>query len=209
MVYIASEWRENSSTNIRVFSNADEVELSLNGAVISKNKPSTDKLSTHLPHPPFEFTVKAFSAGKLTAKAYIDGEMVAQHYVETPGKAVAIKLTLDTSGKALATGVNDVAFIYAELIDDNGNLVPLNGEQIAFKSQGDIEILNPEIPLTEQGKAAVLVRIGASLTNSSITANAAKLNLISRVFALNQDKPTQVNDDVLALQKEADLEVAH
>ncbi len=209
MVHIASEWTNNSSTNVRVFSNADEVELSLNGVILSKNKPSTGKLSTHLPHPPFEFTVNKFVAGQLTAKAYINGEIVAQHKVSTPDKAVSIKLSLDTSGQALATGVNDVVFVYAELIDSHGNLVPLNNEEITFESQGDIEILNPEIPLTEQGKAAVLVRIGNSLTGSSITANTTKLNLSSPVFTLSQSEKLTLDDESLAFQEVTELETTH
>ena len=74
MVYIASEWNEKSSTDIRVFSNAEEVELWLNGTLIAKQTPSENKFSTQLPHPPFEFSLNKFEPGQLVAKALIGGK---------------------------------------------------------------------------------------------------------------------------------------
>ncbi|NQY37502.1 MAG: DUF4982 domain-containing protein [Alteromonadaceae bacterium] len=195
MVFIASEWtdslltrsqlKEQSAAQIRVFSNADEVELWLNGALISRNKPSQDKFSTHISHPPFEFDVKTFTPGQLKAKAFINGELVAEHSVTTPQKPTTIKLSIDESGKAPTAGVNDVLFVYAQLFDAQGNSVPINGETIEFEVQGDIEILQTRSALTEQGKAAVVIRIGQSLKGASLKATAAELNLQSEVLGLS------------------------
>jgi beta-galactosidase len=189
MVFIASEWndaqfsgsqlKEKSSTKVRVFSNADQVELWLNGKLISKNTPSQNKYSTHLAHPPFEFDVKTFKPGQLVAKAFIDGKQVAEHHVTTPQKPIAIKLTIDESGKAPTVGVKDVVFVYAQLFDAQGNSVPVNGKNINFEVQGDIEILQSSSSLTEQGKAAVLIRVGQSLTGAAIKAKAPELSLES------------------------------
>jgi beta-galactosidase len=41
MVYIASWWNEQSPLNVRVFSNASEVELFLNGVSLGRQKPDT------------------------------------------------------------------------------------------------------------------------------------------------------------------------
>ena len=184
MVKIASEWTKNSNSKVRVFSNADEVELWLNGKLVSKNKPTIDKYSTHIPHPPFEFDVSQFTNGKLVAKAYIQGELVATDTVVTPNKAADINLSLDTSGVDLVAGVNDVAFVYASIIDSDGNLVPVNDKKIHFETSGDIEILNPETPQTSQGKAAVLIRVGSSLAGASIRAYADNKLLISAPLLL-------------------------
>ncbi len=181
MAFIASEWTDESSTKVRVFSNADEVELWLNGKLISKNKPSLDKYSTHIAHPPFEFDLKSFQAGQLLAKAYIKGKLVAQHQVGTPQKPAAIKLSIDESGKAATAGVKDVLFVYAQLLDKQGNNVPVNGEMIEFEAQGDIEILHTSSALTEQGKAAILIRIGKSLTGAAIKAKAPRVNIHSEI----------------------------
>lgn len=184
MVKIASEWTKNSNSKVRVFSNADEVELWLNGKLVSKNKPTIDKYSTHIPHPPFEFDVSQFVKGKLVAKAYIQGELVATDTVVTPNKAADINLSLDTSGVDLVAGVNDVAFVYASIIDSDGNLVPVNDKKIHFETSGDIEILNPETPQTSQGKAAVLIRVGSSLAGASIRAYADNKLLMSAPLLL-------------------------
>ncbi len=182
MAFIASEWTAESSTKVRVFSNADEVELWLNGKLISRNKPSTDKYSTLLAHPPFEFAVERFQAGQLLAKAYIKDKLVAQHQVGTPQKPATIKLSIDESGKSPTIGVKDVVFVYAQLLDKQGNNVPVNGETIEFEAQGDIEILRTSSALTEQGKAAILIRIGKSLTGAAIKAKAPGLNIHSEII---------------------------
>jgi len=190
MVFIASEWTDSlllgkSSNKVRVFSNADEVELWLNGVLVSKNKPSQDKYSTHIAHPPFEFTLKDFAPGQLLAKAYINGELVAYHQVNTPKEPTSIKLSIDSSGKAPVADVNDLVFVYAELFDEQGQSVPLNGETIEFEVQGDIEILHDNASKTEQGKAAVLVRIGQSLSGAKIMAKSLELNIQSETKEFN------------------------
>jgi beta-galactosidase len=60
----------------------------------------------------------------------------------------------------------------------------MNGENINFEVQGDIKIINSSTSLTEQGKAAVLIRIGKSLVGASIKAKAPKLNIESKVLNL-------------------------
>ena len=186
MVHIASEWTENSSTNVRVFSNADEVELWLNERLISRNKPKIDKLSTHLRHPPFEFDIPSFETGTLAAKAFIDNTLVAQHRVTTPKSVNKIQITIDESGAPIATGVKDVVFAYAYLLDDMGNIVPVNDESIVFESTGDIEILNIDAPQTEQGKAAVLIRIGETLNNASLKATMPSMGVKSIPYHFNK-----------------------
>jgi beta-galactosidase len=190
MVFIASEWsdsqlNEKSSSQVRVFSNADEVELWLNGVLISRNTPSQDKYSTHIAHPPFEFDLQNYKAGKLVAKAFIKGKQVAEHQVTTAQKPTTIRLTIDKSGKELVAGVNDVVFVYAQLFDKQGNSVPINGENITFSVQGDIEILHSSSALTEQGRAAVLIRIGQTLSGGKIKATAAKLSIESEMIDLS------------------------
>lgn len=186
MVHIASEWTKNSSTNVRVFSNADEVELWLNDKLITRKKPNQDKFSTHLPHPPFEFEIRNFKAGTLTAKAFINNRVVAKHHVTTPKSVEKIQITIDESGAPIATGVNDVVFAYASLLDEAGNPVPLNGEEIVFESTGDIEILNLSVAKTEQGKAAVLIRVGESLANASLKASMLSAEINSSLYHFNK-----------------------
>ncbi|MCL1074942.1 glycoside hydrolase family 2 protein [Shewanella dokdonensis] len=175
MVHIASEWQPDSSHDVRVFSNADEVALYLNGQLIAKQTPTRDNYSTNLPHPPFIFHLGQFTPGTLRAEAIIAGKVVATHQVTTPGKVAAISLHLDTSGVAPATGVNDVLFVYAQLQDKDGHPLWANDVALQASVSGDVELLNQRPIVTSMGQGALLIRIGDSLKQAQVTVTAAGL----------------------------------
>ena len=175
MVYIASEWTAASSTNIRVFSNADKVALYLNDTLISKQSTSKGKYSTHLRHPPFEFQVDAFQAGTLRAEAFINGVRVAIHEVTTPDVPYSLNLTTDISGVAPEVGVKDIIFVYAQVLDKHGNVVPINGLPLSVTLSGDIKLLNQSTVLTSKGQGALLIQVGDSLKNAQISVSASGL----------------------------------
>ena len=175
MVFIASDWNEKSNTHVRVFSNADEVELLLNGKVIAKQNPDQDANSKNLKHPPFTFAIEKFEAGELKAIAYINGKAVAEHKVVTAGAATSLQLSLDTSGKTPQTGVKDVLFVHAQLVDSNGNAVHTNNIPVAFTISGAAKLISPVEINTNNGIASALVEIGASLDNITINATSGEL----------------------------------
>lgn len=163
MVFIASYWNEQSPLNVRVFSNCDEVELFLNGKNLGKQQPDSDAISKNLNHPPFTFTIKAFEKGELLAKGYINGKEAACYSVRTPGQPVKIDLKVDESHHVPTAGCNDVVFVYARLIDENGTVVPINGNKIIFKIEGDAALMNVGDITTEAGIATALVKIGNTI----------------------------------------------
>ncbi|MCF8358247.1 MAG: glycoside hydrolase family 2 protein [Prolixibacteraceae bacterium] len=170
MVFIASYWQEGSPLDVRVFSNAEEVELFLNGVSLGRQNPDSDRISNNLAHPPFTFNIDQFDAGKLEAVAYINNEKVADHIFQTPLEPKSIELTIDESGRQPIAGVNDVVFVYAALKDKNGTTVPLNYVEVKFETEGDVKILNPETISTEAGIATALVKIGNSKDTITIKA---------------------------------------
>nr|WP_268820402.1 glycoside hydrolase family 2 TIM barrel-domain containing protein [Paraglaciecola sp. G1-23] len=187
MVHIASEWNKGSATKVKVFSNTEQVELWLNDRLIATQSPVIDQFSTHLPHPPFEFNVNEFVAGKLLAKAYIKGKLVASHQVVTPTAPVAIELEVDISGKPPALNAKDLIFVYAKVIDKKGNLVPINDQKLVFETTGDIEVIHSNAAKTEQGKAAVLLKIGKSLDQASIQVSSKTLGIQSEPLFLKNN----------------------
>ena len=84
-VFIASYWQPQSSTDVRVFGNVDEVELFLNGVRVGRQRPDADRVSQHLRHAPFTFRVPQFAAGTLDAVGYIGGKAVANGHRRSPG----------------------------------------------------------------------------------------------------------------------------
>ena len=179
MVHIASRWQADSPLDLRVFSNAEEVELLLNGKSLGKQTPDKNANTKYLKHPPFTFSLKKFEAGELTAKAFINGKLVAEHKVVTPEKTTQITLDLDTSGKAPQAGVKDLVFIYAQLLDEKGNPTYDNDVEVTFSTQGDIKLISPDKIKTEAGVASALIEIGDDLEGASVSAIAgnAEFNL--------------------------------
>lgn len=157
MAFIASQWTAASDTAVRVFSNAEEVALSLNGELIARQRPDQDRLSTHLAHPPFTFRVPRFIPGLLAATAYIGGRVVATHQVRTPGACEALQLRVDEQGRPFGGRGKDVAFVHASLLDSSGTLVVDAWENVAFGSTGSLQLLGANPYSSEAGIASVLL----------------------------------------------------
>jgi len=175
MVYIASEWSDKSALNVRVFSNAEQVELFLNGESLGKQKPDANKNTTHLKHPPFTFTVKEFKAGELKAVAYIADKTVSEHKVVTAGKTTQIKLSVDASGKAPQAGAKDLVFVRAQLLDTAGNITHDNGVPVNFTISGSAKLISPVEINAIDGIASALVEIGDKMQDIKINATTKDL----------------------------------
>ncbi len=175
MVFIANYWNDPEFNTVKVYSNCDEVELLLNGTVISRQKPDIDRYSTNIQHPPFTFEKVPYSKGELKAVAYINGKLVTEHIVKTPGKAVKLKLEIDTSGKEFTAGCNDVVFVYAFIIDKDGTVVPENGNKINLSIEGDAEIIGSNELGTEAGISGFVLKGGREKGNIKISAVAENM----------------------------------
>ena len=158
MAFIASHWTPSSSPPVRVFSNCEEVGLVLNGELLERRRPDADRISTHFAHPPFTFQLRRFEPGTLEAIGYIGGRKAAHHVVRTPGAAKRLTLRLDESWRPFAAGGKDVAFVYAELRDDTGTIVPDAWENVFFGCTGDIKLVGANPFSSESGIASILVQ---------------------------------------------------
>ena len=181
MVHIDSWWTPESSLDIRVFSNCQEVELFLNGKSLGKQKPDQNSISNNLTHPPFTFHLAKFEQGELSAKAYISGEVVAEHHVKTPGKLMKIDLKLDESGKKVTAGSNDVLFAYAIIEDGDGTVIRKNNFPVIFSIEGDAKLEGPETIPTEAGVASTLIRFGKATAPVVVTVKSKDEKLIKKI----------------------------
>ncbi len=157
MVFIASQWTASSSLAVRVFSNAEEVALSLNGRALARQRPDADRLTTHLAHPPFTFQVPSFVPGTLTATAFIGGHAVARHELRTPGAIAGLQLRLDEQGRPFGGRGKDLAFLHASLVDASGTLVVDAWENVAFGTTGPVQLIGANPYSSEGGIASVLL----------------------------------------------------
>jgi beta-galactosidase len=170
MVFIASYWTPDSSTDVRVFSNCDEVALYHNGELVDRRRPDTDRLSTHLAHPPFTSRLDRFEPGTLEAVGYIGGRVAARHAVRTPEAVARMNLWLDEGGRRFAADGKDVAFLHAGLRDANGTTVPDAWENVFFGVTGDVELVGANPFSSEAGIASILVQTEARRPRGAVYA---------------------------------------
>jgi beta-galactosidase len=125
-----SDWTprnlEAHDENVEVYSNCQEVELSLNGSSLG-SKPLPSDAS------PRQWKVP-FQPGALKAVGKNNGQVVASHALRTAGKPAKIQLATDHPN--LTTDWDDVAYIAAAITDANGVLIGEAADQISFKVSG-------------------------------------------------------------------------
>ncbi len=134
IVHLLPHWnwagKEGQPINVWCHSNADHVELFLNG--VSQGAKTMPRFS-HL-----EWKVP-YAAGRLEAKGYDkDGKLVASDIVETTGAATQIKLS--TERTALNADGEDVTMVAVSLLDDRGRVVPYADNQVTFQVEGSATI---------------------------------------------------------------------
>ena len=170
MVFIASYWTPDSATDVRVFSNCEEVALHLDGTLVERRGPDADRLSTELAHPPFTFRVGAFRPGTLEAVGYVGGREAARHSVRTPGSPRRLELRLDEDGRPFGARGKDVAFVRADLRDADGTLVPDAWENVSFGATGDVKLTGANPFSSDAGIASILLEAEAARPRGAVYA---------------------------------------
>jgi len=122
--------REGQPIDVQINSNAEEVELRLNGKSLGRKKMEPNgHLSWTVPYTP----------GTLQAKGFRRGKPVMERQIQTTETAAAITLSADRK-QILADG-RDVAVLTVEHRDEKGRLVPTACQRVDFKLRGPGRIL--------------------------------------------------------------------
>ena len=185
MAYIANYWSDPEFTDVKVYSNAEEVALFLNGEEIARQQPDTDRVSTELNYPPFTFNDLEFEPGTLKAVGYINGEPVAEHERMTPEEPTGLSLRADLSGQEIQSGKNDVVFVYASIADENGTTVWDADHEVTFRLDGEGELIGHNPINAEAGIATILYRAGENPGTITITASASGLESETITLTVN------------------------
>ena len=160
---------EGSKVNLLVYTNADEVELLLNGKSLGrKENPKDSKKRNKI-----EWPNVIYNSGKLQAVAYKNGKAVARHQLETTGKA--IKLIAEPDNSNWKADGQDLQHIRITAVDAKGRRVLLAADELRFSVDGDAHIVavsngditSDELNVTDhrrlwQGSALVILRAGQS-----------------------------------------------
>jgi len=158
--FIASHNLPSSGNTVKVYSNADSVQLFRNDTLIAIQGPDRDPASVNLKHPPFTFTLPDYIPGTLRASGRRKGAEFGTFAVTTPGPPSAIRLSADFSNKPLKAGGSDVIFIYATLVDSIGNPVHNADSLVEFSVRGNGDLIGNNPVRAEAGVASILLRAG-------------------------------------------------
>ena len=175
MVFVATHWTPASDPRVTVFSNCEEVELSLNGRAVARKRPDVTWRTQHLPHPPFVFDLPRFEPGELVAIGYVGGAEVARHAVRTPEAPARLETVIDALDVAPADGESDVVAVHARVLDAQGTLCVAAEDEVTFTPTGGAEIVGPAVVKAEAGIASIVVRVPAGVTDWQVAAHAAGL----------------------------------
>jgi beta-galactosidase len=179
--------------NVEVYTNAEEVELFLNGKSLG-----TEKL--HSDANPITFKVP-FEPGTLKAVAHSGGMIVAVDELKTAGKPARIVFTADKPNMPLTPDWNDVRTVTATLVDKDGTRIPDSTMVVHFAASGPASIIavdngnmmdHDPFQATRRklydGHVIALLRATGSSGNVTVTATAdgipsATLTLTTAPFA--------------------------
>ena len=156
MVYIAHQMTPFSPADVTVYSNCEEVRLTVyEGGKQYVWKRSSSSLK--MPSPIITFKnvfdfmdTKALSrAGKqkdvyLLAEGLIDGKVVATYKRSPSRKPMKIRLRMDNDGVPLISDGSDIAVVVAEIVDHNGIVNRLNNFAVRFSIEGEGLLLEDE-----------------------------------------------------------------
>lgn len=190
MVYIAHEMTPFSPKDVTVYSNCDEVRLT----VFKEGKSYTyrkEKREKGMPSPVIVFEEvydfmqdKALTRAKkqddvyMLAEGLMNGEVVATCKRMPARRPSKVILWLDNNGMDLVADGSDFVTVVAAIADENGNIKRLNNDRIRFSVEGEGSIVGDESGFVnprpvEWGTAPVLIR--SSLKPGRITVHAEVL----------------------------------
>lgn len=125
-------WEANTLVDLWVYySQADEVELFLNGKSLGVKSKVDDDLHLMWRVP--------FEKGTLKAVSRKNGKVVLEREIHTAGAASQLELTADR--KTIKADGKDLSFITVDVLDEKGNFVPKAGDEITFSLEGEGKIV--------------------------------------------------------------------
>ena len=195
--YIIGHWNypENTVKPVYVVSNAEAVELFLNGRSLGMGKRDFHFL--------FTFGQVSFQPGTLTAVSYdANHQEVSRYSIQTAGEPAFLKLTAIQNPEGFHVDGADMALIQVEVTDSNGRRCPLDNRLIHFSLDGEAEwrggiaqgkdnyILSTSLPV-ECGVNRALIRSTRKAGKVVLTAKADGLPEASVTL---QTLPVKVKD---------------
>lgn len=136
---LSSHWNraEGSKQNLFTYTNADEVELLVNGKSLGIQKNKRDDIQSR--NMIYWQNIPYGKGGNIIAIARNNGKEVARHMLETTGKAKALKIELENADWK-ADGM-DLQYVKVYAVDSKGRVVPATEGEVAFEVSGEAKLI--------------------------------------------------------------------
>lgn len=131
-------WEEGSKRNLYTYTNADEVELLVNGKSLGVQK--NDRTDINRRNMIYWQDVPYGKGGNIVAIARTNGKEVARHKLETTGKATALKMVIENPDDWKADGM-DLQYIKVYAVDSKGRVVPDAKGEVTFDISGEAKLI--------------------------------------------------------------------
>lgn len=201
-LFIASRWNhESTSGKLIVFGNVEEVELSINGKTIARQKPDNGldtpyakdykgRISggtpfdggncNNLKHPPFTFNGVNFKPGKVVAKGFVGGKEVVCQEIITPEKPERLIIEPDFSGKNAQ--IDDIIIVNVKIIDCNKTICYDYNNEVSLTSLIGAEVIGSKTVKAEAGVASFLIKV-----KNKVYSLTAKSGDLKHIFKSEKD----------------------
>lgn len=192
---VSENWNRKAGEkyNIYTFTNAEDVELLVNGKSLGvKKNDTTDITKRNI----ILWSDVPYSDGEVVAVAKNKGKEVARHKIETTGKAVALKLVPENLIWK-ANGM-DLQYVKVYAVDSKGRIVPTADSEVLFDVSGVATLIavdNGDHESDElfagnkrklhNGFALAILRSSQTKGEAKIKASAAGLKSMEKKFLVN------------------------
>jgi len=181
-VYPKWKYNDKEAIIVQTYTNCEEAELFLNGASLGKQKLADFVETDHI----IKWIVP-YTKGELKVVGYNNGIKADEYVLNTTNTEVS-DIKIETTKETLSADGYDVAIITIHLLDENGNLIIDNDQQVSFNLSGpaknigidngwemNVQSHKTNKTITHQGKAILIVQttkeageISVSTTNDTI-----------------------------------------
>ncbi|TNJ45841.1 beta galactosidase jelly roll domain-containing protein [Tamlana fucoidanivorans] len=207
MIYITNELTQLSPSDVVIFSNCDEVQLTWLGKDYGMQKPSRDDKYKGLPHPPFIFKnvfslMQVTTRGpqgkkelpKMIVKGFIEGKEITEEVKVYAQRSEKLKLCIDAEGLDLVANGSDFIPVRATIVDKNGTKKVLAEDYVYFEVEGPAEVIGGISNMANPAKSSFGIAtalIKTTLKSGSIKVRAYVDGLESDEITL-ESKPTNL-----------------
>ncbi len=186
---MSESWNREAGTkcDIVTYTNADEVELTLNGKSLGVRKNPKEDAKTRNQ---ICWNGIAYAPGILEAIGKTNGKIVSRHKIETTGKAIRLNATTDNANWK-ADG-QDLQHVCVNAVDSKGRRVFDADDRLTFSIEGDAQIVavvNGNIASNEDfvtdarqlwlGQAVVILRAGENASNVTLRITSDKYKTVT------------------------------